>query len=190
MSRRGLGALLAALPLLVFAAGAMAQWLPSGALAKVPVVRDCDETGGDVAVSRLDPPTIYLCPRVVDLVRKKDPGAEQFYLVHEYGHIALATSSEAEADCWAARELAKARNGERYLNAAIRHFERRPDEPSTRYGSPGQRAQRIRDCAEMRLTFIMQVTVICLAACNARASPTCPARSPAASSRWASGGAS
>ena len=149
MSRRGLGALLAALPLLVFATGAMAQWLPSGALAKVPVVRDCDETGGDVAVSRLDPPTIYLCPRVVDLVRKKDPGAEQFYLVHEYGHIALATSSEAEADCWAARELAKARNGERYLNAAIRHFERRPDEPSTRYGSPGQRAQRIRDCAEM-----------------------------------------
>jgi hypothetical protein len=149
MSRRGLAALLAALPLLVFAAGAMAQWVPSGALAKVLVVRDCDETGGDVAVSRLDPPTIYLCPRVVELVRKKDPGAEHFYLVHEYGHIALATASEAEADCWAARELAKARNGERYLNAAIRHFMHRPDQPSARYGSPRRRAERIRDCAAM-----------------------------------------
>ena len=83
------------------------------------------------------------------LVRKKDPGAEHFYLVHEYGHIALATASEAEADCWAARELAKARNGERYLNAAIRHFMHRPDQPSARYGSPRRRAERIRDCAAM-----------------------------------------
>ena len=117
-------------------------------LAAVPVIRECDETGGDIAVSRLDPPTIYICRRVVELVRKSDPGVEHFYLVHEYGHIALQTSDEAAADCWAARELAKAPNGERYLAATIRHFRRRGEDPSRRYGTPLERAERIRSCAE------------------------------------------
>jgi len=130
------------------AGAAHAQWRPTGPLAAVPVIRECDETGGDIAVSRLDPPTIYICPRVVDLVRKKDPGAEHFYLVHEYGHIALVSGDEAAADCWAARELAKAKNGERYLAAAIRHFRSRGDEASRRYGTPVERAERIRACAE------------------------------------------
>ena len=126
---------------------AQAQWLPTGALAAVPVIQECDETGGDIAVTRLDPPTIYVCRRVVALVRKKDPGAEHFYLVHEYGHIALVTSNEAAADCWAARELARAPNGQRYLAAAIRHFRRRGEEESRRYGTPVERAERIRECA-------------------------------------------
>ena len=75
-------------------------------------------------------------------------GAEHFYLVHEYGHIALLTSDEAAADCWAAREMAKAANGERYLAATIRHFRRRGEDPSRRYGTPLERAERIRSCAE------------------------------------------
>ena len=152
----------------------MAQWVPSGArCAKVPVIRDCDETGGDVAVSRLDPPTIYLCPRVVDLVRKKDPGAEHFYLVHEYGHIALATSSEAEADCWAARELAKAHNGERYLNAAIRHFHAPvPTSRARATARPASARKRIRDCAD-NMTCFSSCKLLCYhPPCNARASPT------------------
>jgi hypothetical protein len=90
MSRRGLAALLAALAPLVFAAGAMAQWVPSGALAKVRssaiATRPAGDCGRVAARSADDLPL----PAVVDLVRKKDPGAEQFYLVHEYGHIALA----------------------------------------------------------------------------------------------------
>jgi hypothetical protein len=140
---------LTTLALLGAAAGsAQAQWRPAGALAAVPVIRGCDETGGDIAVSRLDPPTIYVCPRVVERVRRSDPGAEHFYLVHEYGHIALLTSDEAAADCWAAHELAKAPNGERYLAAAIRHFRARGDESSRRYGTPAERAERIRSCAE------------------------------------------
>jgi hypothetical protein len=136
------------LALLAAAAVAHAQWRPTGPLAAVPVIRECDETGGDIAVSRLDPPTIYVCPRVVEMVRRKDPGAEHFYLVHEYGHVALVSGDEAAADCWAARELAKARNGERYLAAAIRHFRQRGDESSRRYGTPVERAERIRHCAE------------------------------------------
>jgi len=135
--------------LLAGACGAAeAQWKARGALAAVPVVRECDETGGDIAVSRLDPPAIYVCPRVIELARKSDPGVEHFYLVHEYGHIALQTGDETLADCWAARELAKAPNGERYLSAAIRHFRRRGEDPSRRYGTPVERAERIRACAD------------------------------------------
>src|SRR3569832_1695744 len=85
--------------LVAVAADAAAQWRPTGGLASVLVVDDCNETGGDVMVSRLDPPTVYACPRVVKLVRKQHPGAEQFFLVHEFGHIALQTPDEAMADC-------------------------------------------------------------------------------------------
>jgi hypothetical protein len=134
--------------LALVAGAAEAQWRPRGALAAVPVVHACDETGGDIAVTRLDPPTIYVCPRVVALARKADPGVEHFFLVHEYGHVVLQSGDEAAADCWAARELAKAPNGERYLAAAIRHFRRRADDPSRRYGTPVERAERIRACAD------------------------------------------
>ncbi len=147
IDRRFAAVLAAPLLLALHSAPARAQWVPSGPLASVLVVRDCTQTGGDVAVARLDPPTVYLCPHVVRLVRQKDPGAEHFYFVHEFGHIALATSNEAAADCWAARELASAPHGERYLRAAIEHFRRRPDQASRRYGTPNERAQRIRSCA-------------------------------------------
>jgi hypothetical protein len=148
---RALAPLLAVVLLGLGAGRADAQWRPSGDLAAVPVVRDCLETGGDVAVSRLDPPTIYLCPNVVALVRAANRGAEHFYLVHEYGHIALASGDEAAADCWAARELARAPNGARYLRAAIAHFRARGEAPSARYGSPRTRAERIRACADEAL---------------------------------------
>ena len=150
-AHRRIGLVIAALALLLpwgAATEAHAQWVPSGALAAVRVVHDCDETGGDVAVSRLDRPTVYLCDRVVRLIRTKEPGAEHFYFVHEFGHIALQTSSESAADCWAARELVEAPNGSRFLRLAIAHFRSRADEPSARYGSPRERAERIRSCAD------------------------------------------
>jgi hypothetical protein len=140
-------ATLLALLLAVPARDAAAQWVPTGALAVIPVIRDCNETGGDVAVSRLDPPTVYLCPTVVALIRKKNPGAEHFFFVHEFGHLALNTADEVAADCWAARELAKAPHGDRYLAAAIALFRQRRDDYSPRYGTPAGRAERIRECA-------------------------------------------
>ena len=148
-SRRRIAAALATLVLAIGGAPAHAQWVPSGPLGRVLVVEDCTQTAGDVAVSRLDPPTVYLCRTVVRLIRQKDPGAEHFYFVHEFGHIALQTSDEAAADCWAAAELANAPHGERYLRAAIDHFGRRADQrPSRRYGTPAERAERIRSCAD------------------------------------------
>ena len=148
VNRRDIAAAVASLVLVPAVAPARAQWVPSGPLAAVTVVQDCTQTGGDVAVSRLDPPTVYLCQTVVRLVRQKDPGAEHFYFVHEFGHIALQTSDEAAADCWAAGELANAPHGDRYLRAAIEHFRRRPDQQSRRYGTPAERAERIRSCAQ------------------------------------------
>ena len=152
VNRRRLAAAVAPLALALAGAPGHAQWVPSGPLASVLVVQDCTQTGGDVAVSRLDPPTVYLCQTVVRLVRQKDPGAEHFYFVHEFGHIALQTSDESAADCWAAGELANAPHGERYLRAAIEHFRRRPDPQSRRYGTPAERAERIRSCAEAART--------------------------------------
>lgn len=149
--RRIRSALLVALPLLLPATAAHAQWVPKGSLAAVHVVDDCHETGGDVMVSRLDPPTIYVCPSVIRRVRREHPGAEHFFYVHEFGHIALQTSDEAAADCWAAKELAQAPNGRRFLDAAIALFRQRrdrSDEASVRYGAPGARAERILACAE------------------------------------------
>jgi hypothetical protein len=148
VNRRLLASGLTSFLLLLPAARADAQWVPQGTLASVPVIQDCNETSADVAVSRLDPPTIYVCQRVVKAIRKKNPGAEHFYLVHEYGHIAQLTSDEALADCWAARELARAPNGRRYLTAAIEHFRQRGNDYSPRYGTPAGRAERIRSCAE------------------------------------------
>jgi hypothetical protein len=134
--------------LVVASSGAAAQWRPTGPLASVLVVDDCNETGGDVMASRLDPPTIYVCPTVVRLVRKDHPGAEHFFLVHEFGHIALQTTDEGAADCWAAHELAGVRNGRRAIDAAIALFRARAEDDSRRYGSPRERAERIRRCAE------------------------------------------
>ena len=145
-------ALVIVVVLLAAPAGAASQWRPAGSLASVLVVDSCDETGGDVMVSRLDPPTIYACPTVVKLVRKQYPGAEQFFFVHEFGHVALQTSDEATVDCWAAHELATVKGGRRALDAAIALFRARADDPSRRYGSPQDRAERIRRCAAEALS--------------------------------------
>ena len=130
------------------AVSAPAAWTPTGSLAAVPVIHDCDDTGGDVAVTRLDPPTIYVCPRVVALIRRRNPGAETFYLVHEYGHVALNTSDEAAVDCWAARALAPTVAGRRALAAVVRLLRERPDDDSARYDTPTARAARIERCAD------------------------------------------
>ena len=153
-------ALLASLLLIWPATRASAQWVAHGALAAVPVVQDCNETSGDVAVSRRHPPAIYVCPTVVRLIRKKYPGAEHFYVVHEYGHVAQDTDDEKIADCWAAKALATAPNGGRHLRAVIELLRQRPDERSPRYGTPSERAERIRFCAEEERTDALVVAPV------------------------------
>ena len=76
-----------------------------------------------------------------------------FFRAHEYGHIALGhqymdpraypARREAQADCWAAE------NGRpREIYAAVQLFLQGGSSGNWRvYGSPRQRAERVRDCA-------------------------------------------
>ena len=129
---------------------AFAQWVPSGALGSVKVIPDCARTAGDIAVARPGPPPIifYCSPRAAE-TEAKHPGAEHFYYVHEFGHIANPNGSESDADCWAARQLASAPDGERYLRAAIKHFQSRGTEFHPAYGTALDRAERIQRCGRL-----------------------------------------
>ena len=151
----------AAATLVLAAAPALAQWVPSGPLAGVLVVQDAPRPPATLRSRASIRPRCTSARPSSRLVRQKDPGAEHFYFVHEFGHIALQTSDEAAADCWAAGELANAPHGERYLRAAIEHFRRRPDSragaterrPSARSGSgaarkrPGRRSRAAHNLA-------------------------------------------
>jgi hypothetical protein len=74
-----------------------AQWSPTGPLTNVPLVPNCQQTGGDIAVA--GPGVIFWCPLKAQQINSTVPDAGHFYFVHEYGHIALGTSSEPSADC-------------------------------------------------------------------------------------------
>jgi hypothetical protein len=135
--------------LLALPGSAIAQWQPQGNLANVPVIPDCNATAGDIAVARA-PGVIYYCPTSADRINQLDPGAGHFYYVHEYGHIALNSIDEPSADCWAVQQLLHAPNGATFIRAMLSHLARRAaaGEPSyPRYGTPAERATRIRECA-------------------------------------------
>jgi hypothetical protein len=125
---------------------ASADWRPTEALARIPVIENCAETGGDIAVSRPGP-VIYYCQAAANALNQRWPDAGHFYYVHEFGHQALQSANEAQADCWAAKESAKLPDGQHYLDAAIEHFEDRGPEYHPRYGTAAERAARIRRCA-------------------------------------------
>ena len=122
------------------------QWKPTGRLANVPVIENCAATGGDIAVANPRPAIIY-CQAAANALNARWPGAGHFYYVHEFGHLALGTDDEARADCWAAQQLKKAPNGERFLQVAIQHFTDRRNEPvNPRYGPMLERARRVARC--------------------------------------------
>lgn len=127
----------------------LAQWTPKGNLSSIPVIESCAETGGDIAYAKrtLSGPVIYFCKSSADRINALHPDAGHFYYVHEFGHHALNTDDEARADCWAARQLSNAPNGDHYLQAAIRHFRARGSEYNPRYGTATERADRIARCA-------------------------------------------
>jgi hypothetical protein len=127
---------------------ASAQWTPPADLRKVLVRDDCARTGHRIGLSfqpSLIHPNgeIFLCQdraRAIDAAR---PGASKFFLVHEYGHLALHTRDEAEADEWAARQLAVAAGGKQILQAAILHFLDEGTHFDPLYGNGWDRAVRI-----------------------------------------------
>ena len=121
-------------------------WRPTGPLERIPVIANCQMTGGDIAVARSDPfrgPLIIYCPQTADRLNRVHPGAGHFYFVHEFAHHALATSDERACDSWAARQLAARPNGDAFLRQAMRHFMSRGQEYHPRYGTMWSRAENI-----------------------------------------------
>jgi hypothetical protein len=127
---------------------ASAQWAPPSSLRKVRVRDDCARTRHGIGLSVQPSPIlpngeIFFCQdraRAIDAVR---PGASKFFLVHEYGHLALHTRDEAEADEWAARQLAAAAGGKQILEAVVLHFLDEATRFDPLYGSGLDRALRI-----------------------------------------------
>lgn len=126
---------------------AQIQWSPSPAQ-RVPEIADCSI--GDIAVARAQPyPHIRYCPQAAAEVNSMFPGAGHFYYVHEYGHI-LVSSNEAEADRFAATQLALLPGSYYFINAMVSHLyyrARNGEIGRPGYGTPLERATRILDAA-------------------------------------------
>jgi len=127
---------------------ASAQWVPPPDLRKVRVQDDCARTRHGIGLSIQPSPfhphgEIFFCQDRAHAIDAVHPGASRFFLVHEYGHLALHTRDEGEADEWAARQLAVAAGGKQILQAAVLHFLDEATRFDPLYGSGLDRALRI-----------------------------------------------
>lgn len=134
---------------LIFAAQrSQGQWAPAGRLRNVPVIADCRMTRSGVGAS-LQPTLLYpngaifLCPERERKIDARRPGASRFFLVHEYGHLAMRTRDEAAADEWAARQLALAPAERDTLRAVLFYFVDKGTLFDPLYGTGFDRALRV-----------------------------------------------
>ena len=103
------------------------QWVPPPELRNVPILNDCKMTRHGVGVT-LQPTVFYpngaifLCPERERTIDARHPGASRFFLIHEYGHLAMRTREEAVADEWAAKQLAAVPSEQNTLRAVLLHF--------------------------------------------------------------------
>jgi hypothetical protein len=65
---------------------------------------------------------IFLCPEREREIEARRPGASRFFLVHEYGHLAMRSREEAVADEWAAEQLGKVPAERGTLRAVLSYF--------------------------------------------------------------------
>jgi len=124
------------------------QWAPPAALRNVPVLVDCNITRHGVAVS-LQPTlfyrsgAIFLCSSREREIDVRRPGASRFFLVHEYGHLAMRTRDEAVADEWAAKQLAMVPAERGTLRAVLSYFVDEGTLFDPAYGTGFDRALRV-----------------------------------------------
>jgi hypothetical protein len=130
------------------------QWVPPVELRKVPVFEDCKMTRHGVGVS-IQPNLIYprgaifLCPERERQIDERHPGAARFFLVHEYGHLALHTREEAVADEWAAKQLAAIPSERGTLRSVLMHFVEQGRVFDPRYGTGLDRGLRVAQAAQL-----------------------------------------
>jgi hypothetical protein len=124
------------------------QWVPPAALRNVPVRADCKMTRHGVGVS-IQPTlfyplgAIFLCPEREREIETRQPGASRFFLVHEYGHLAMRSREEAVADEWAAKQLAMVPAERGTLRAVVSYFVDEGTLFDPNYGTGLDRALRV-----------------------------------------------
>jgi hypothetical protein len=124
------------------------QWVPPAALRDVPVRADCKMTRHGVGVS-IQPTLLYphgaifLCPEREREIETRQPGAARFFLVHEYGHLAMRSREEAVADEWAAKQLAMVPAERGTLRAVLSYFVDEGTLFDPNYGTGFDRAWRV-----------------------------------------------
>lgn len=115
-----------------------------GPRVEVRLEANCGRTRGGVAIA-LPSGIIFYCPQRLAWINYRAPGAGDFFLAHEVGHIVLLSGDETAVDCWASRHFKTVPNGRDYVEAAALFIERF-HRPSKKYGRPESRAANIRDC--------------------------------------------
>jgi hypothetical protein len=88
---------------------------------------------------------LFVCPSRQREIKSEVADADHFYLVHEYGELALHKTSQKLADCWAAHQLRAAPNGPYFVKQWIKHW-RIYGRTSAAYGTPEQRIADVRSC--------------------------------------------
>jgi hypothetical protein len=130
------------------------QWVPPASLRNVPILANCQMTKHGVGVS-LQPTlfypqgAIFLCPEREREIDRRRPGASRFFLVHEYGHLAMHTREEAVADEWAARQLATVPEERSTLRAVLLFFVDEGTLFDPLYGTGFDRALRVARAADI-----------------------------------------
>jgi hypothetical protein len=130
------------------------QWVPPAALRNVPILVNCQMTKHGVGVS-LQPTlfyphgAIFLCPEREREIDRRRPGASRFFLVHEYGHLAMHTREEAIADEWAAKQLAGVPVEQGTLRAVLLFFVDEGTLFDPLYGTGFDRALRVARAADV-----------------------------------------
>jgi hypothetical protein len=130
------------------------QWVPPAALRSVPIVANCQMTKHGVGVSLqanafYPHGAIFLCPEREREIDRRRPGASRFFLIHEYGHLAMHTREEAVADEWAARQLASVPEERSTLRAALLFFVDEGTLFDPFYGTGFDRALRVARAADI-----------------------------------------
>jgi hypothetical protein len=113
------------------------------------LIPNCAATNGGVATATPDG-KIYYCAQRMANIEWKYPGAVDYFILHEYGHIVLQSGNEMEVDCWTANELAIMNNkrSSKTLKAAM-EFIKAFKLPDPKYGGTGEeRALLIENCMQ------------------------------------------
>ncbi|HIG09792.1 MAG TPA: hypothetical protein EYQ51_08605 [Alphaproteobacteria bacterium] len=113
------------------------------------LIPNCRATQGGVATATPDG-KIYYCVKRMANIEWKYPGAVDYFILHEYGHIFLQSGNEMEIDCWTANELVLINDKKsiKSLKAALKFIKAfKLFDP--KYGGTGeQRALLIEKCME------------------------------------------